>query len=176
VSALQGVLEAAGEEAGIRTDPKLVPAGQLISASRQRNRPQSGRSVRQLASELGIMPGLLHHYREGVAEVRLDAGDALSRNPAAACILVAASTPTPLEAGKTVVRIGLGDGLCHLDHRSGLTLPRGSMGPTSGIRGAEAEGRQSTLVPFDRCALDLTWTPWSPPQEQPAPVFRSCRD
>ena len=68
-------------------------------------------------------------------------------------ILVTATTPTKTGEGKTVVAIGLGQGLEHIGKRSIVTSREPSLGPVFGLKGGAAGGGASQVEPSEKINL-----------------------
>lgn len=109
-----------------------------------------------VASKLGIDPGMLEPYGDSVAKVSLEAAEQRTDQPRAKYVVVSAITPTPLGEGKTTTTVGLGQGLQQLGKRSAIAVRQPSMGPTFGIKGGAAGGGYSQVVPMESLNLHLT--------------------
>lgn len=72
---------------------------------------------------------------------------AQSRPERGKLILVTATTPTRHGEGKTVVSIGLAQGLEHIGHKTIVTSREPSLGPVFGMKGGAAGGGQSQVEP-----------------------------
>ncbi len=68
-------------------------------------------------------------------------------------ILVTATTPTTSGEGKTVVSIGLAQGLERIGHKSILTSREPSLGPVFGMKGGAAGGGLSQVEPSQKINL-----------------------
>jgi len=68
-------------------------------------------------------------------------------------ILVTATTPTVSGEGKTVVSIGLSQGLEHMGLQSIVTLREPSLGPVFGLKGGAAGGGHSQVEPSQKINL-----------------------
>jgi formate--tetrahydrofolate ligase len=68
-------------------------------------------------------------------------------------ILVTATTPTTSGEGKTVVSIGLAQGLERIGHRSIVTSREPSLGPVFGLKGGAAGGGLSQVEPSQKINL-----------------------
>lgn len=111
------------------------------------------RPIEDLAKELGLAP---QHYetigRYG-AKIHLN----LLQDPAFPArgkfILVTATTPTTSGEGKTVVSIGLAQGLSHIGKVSIVTSREPSLGPVFGLKGGAAGGGRSQVEPSQKINL-----------------------
>jgi formate--tetrahydrofolate ligase len=112
--------------------------------------------IADIASQMGIPPGLLEHYGPHVAKVDLAAIAAMGSRPRAKYIVVTAITPTPLGEGKTTTTVGLGQALACIGKQATIAIRQASMGPTFGIKGGAAGGGYSQVVPFENLNLHLT--------------------
>ncbi len=110
----------------------------------------------EIATQMGIDPGLLEPYGNDVAKISLDAVEALADRPRARYVVVTAVTPTPLGEGKTTTTVGLGQALACIGRRATIAIRQPSMGPTFGIKGGAAGGGYSQVVPFESLNLHLT--------------------
>jgi formate--tetrahydrofolate ligase len=119
-------------------------------------RQASLQPLADIAGQMGIEPGLLEPYGEGVAKIKLDAIDALADRPRARYVVVSAITPTPLGEGKTTTTVGLGQAFRHIGKRATIAVRQPSMGPTFGIKGGAAGGGYSQVVPMELLNLHLT--------------------
>ncbi len=109
---------------------------------------QNLKLIRTIADQLGIAEEYLEYYGKYTAKLRLEL---LERGPdrAGRLILVTAVTPTSQGEGKTVVSIGLSQGLHHIGRRAIVTLREPSLGPVFGLKGGATGGGQSQVVPSD---------------------------
>jgi formate--tetrahydrofolate ligase len=105
---------------------------------------------------MGLPPGLLEHYGEYVAKIRLEAVAEVADRPKAKYIVVTAVTPTPLGEGKTTTMLGLGQGFARIGRKGIVAMRQSSMGPTFGIKGGAAGGGYSQAVPANALNLHLT--------------------
>ena len=71
-------------------------------------------------------------------------------------ILVTALTPTPAGEGKTTVSIGLTEGLNKIGKQATVVLREPSLGPVFGIKGGDAGGGYSQVVPMEDINLHFT--------------------
>ena len=112
--------------------------------------------MNEVAAKMGIGPHLLEPYGHDVAKIRLEAIDELADRPKAKYVVVSAITPTPLGEGKTTTTVGLGQALSYIGKQATVAIRQPSMGPTFGIKGGEAGGGYSQVVPMERLNLHLT--------------------
>lgn len=68
-------------------------------------------------------------------------------------IVVTATTPTTSGEGKTVVSIGLAQGLAHIGHRAIVTSREPSLGPVFGMKGGAAGGGRAQVEPSQKINL-----------------------
>ena len=71
-------------------------------------------------------------------------------------ILVTAMTPTPAGEGKTMVSIGLTEGLNKIGKQATVVLREPSLGPVFGIKGGATGGGYSQVVPMEDINLHFT--------------------
>ncbi|MDR3772999.1 MAG: formate--tetrahydrofolate ligase [Terracidiphilus sp.] len=109
--------------------------------------------IQDIAAKLHLAP---HHYETlGAhgAKLRLD----LLADPAfpvrGKFILVTATTPTVSGEGKTVVSIGLAQGLERIGRKSIVTSREPSLGPVFGLKGGAAGGGLSQVEPSQKINL-----------------------
>lgn len=109
--------------------------------------------IQTIAERLGLQP---HHYetvgRYG-AKVHLGLLNDAQFPPRGRLILVTATTPTTSGEGKTVVSIGLAQGLEHIGQRAIVTLREPSLGPVFGLKGGAAGGGRSQVEPSQKINL-----------------------
>jgi formate--tetrahydrofolate ligase len=111
------------------------------------------RSIDEIAEQLGLGP---EHYetigRYG-AKLNLD----LLSDPAfpirGKFILVTATTPTTSGEGKTVVSIGLAEGLAKIGKKAIVTSREPSVGPVFGLKGGAAGGGRAQVEPSQKINL-----------------------
>jgi len=107
--------------------------------------------IRQVADQLEIPDEYLEYYGRYTAKLRLEL---LSRGePRGKLILVTAITPTSHGEGKTVVSIGLTQGLRRLGKRAAATLREPSLGPVFGLKGGATGGGKSQVIPSEMINL-----------------------
>jgi formate--tetrahydrofolate ligase len=107
--------------------------------------------IRAIADKLGIPEDFLEYYGKYTAKLRLemlDRGETKGR-----LILVTAITPTSHGEGKTVVSIGLTQGLQRLGKNAVVTLREPSLGPVFGLKGGATGGGLSQVIPSEMINL-----------------------
>lgn len=107
--------------------------------------------VREIADKLGIPEEDLEYYGKYTAKIRLELLERLE--PRGKLILVTAVTPTSHGEGKTVVSIGLTQGLQRLGKRAMATLREPSLGPVFGLKGGATGGGRSQVLPAEMINL-----------------------
>jgi formate--tetrahydrofolate ligase len=109
--------------------------------------------IQEIASKLGLLP---EHYepigRYG-AKLNLSLLDDPMFPVRGKFILVTATTPTTSGEGKTVVSIGLAQGLEHIGCKSIVTSREPSLGPVFGLKGGAAGGGLSQVEPSQKINL-----------------------
>lgn len=107
--------------------------------------------VREIADRLGVPEEYLEYYGKYTAKVRLELLE--EREPRGKLILVTAVTPTNHGEGKTVVSIGLTQGLVKLGKNAVVTLREPSLGPVFGLKGGATGGGRSSVIPSEMINL-----------------------
>ena len=109
--------------------------------------------IEQIAQKLSLLPAEYEPIGAYGAKLRLNLLD----NPAfpvrGKLIIVTATTPTTSGEGKTVVSIGLAQGLERIGHKSILTSREPSLGPVFGMKGGAAGGGLSQVEPSQKINL-----------------------
>jgi len=109
--------------------------------------------IDEIARKLSLRPDEYETIGTHGAKLKLDLLD----NPAfpvrGKLILVTATTPTTSGEGKTVVSIGLAQGLERIGRRSILTSREPSLGPVFGLKGGAAGGGLSQVEPSQKINL-----------------------
>jgi formate--tetrahydrofolate ligase len=109
--------------------------------------------IQDIARKLSLLPEEYETIGPYGAKISLDLLD----NPAfpvrGKLILVTATTPTTSGEGKTVVSIGLAQGLEHIGQKSILTSREPSLGPVFGMKGGAAGGGLSQVEPSQKINL-----------------------
>jgi formate--tetrahydrofolate ligase len=109
--------------------------------------------IGQIAAKIGLADDDLEPYGRYTAKIRLSRlpGPGVPAN--GKLVLVTAITPTIHGEGKTVVSIGLAQGIEKLGKRSIVTLREPSLGPVFGIKGGATGGGRSQVQPSDKINL-----------------------
>ena len=109
--------------------------------------------IQEIAQKLGLLPDEYETVGPHGAKLRLD----LLSNPAlpvrGKLILVTATTPTTSGEGKTVVSIGLAQGLERIGRKAIVTSREPSLGPVFGVKGGAAGGGLSQVEPSQKINL-----------------------
>jgi formate--tetrahydrofolate ligase len=109
--------------------------------------------IEEIARKLSLLPSEYEPIGAYGAKLKLD----LLENPAFSVrgklIMVTATTPTTSGEGKTVVSIGLAQGLERIGHKSILTSREPSLGPVFGMKGGAAGGGLSQVEPSQKINL-----------------------
>jgi formate--tetrahydrofolate ligase len=106
--------------------------------------------IREIADQLEIPEDALHYYGKYTAKLDLSL---LERPRRGKLILVTAITPTSHGEGKTVVSIGLAQGLSRTGRRAIATLREPSLGPVFGLKGGATGGGRSQVLPAEMINL-----------------------
>ena len=113
--------------------------------------------ITQVAEEAGLLPEEIELYGEYKAKIKLSVLERLADVPDGKYIDVTAITPTPLGEGKTTTTVGLSQALgAHLGQRVFTCIRQPSQGPTFGIKGGDAGGGYSQVIPMEDFNLHLT--------------------
>ena len=109
--------------------------------------------IQDVARKLGLQPEEYETIGSYGAKLKLDLLD----NPAfpvrGKLILVTATTPTTSGEGKTVVSIGLAQGLERIGRKAIVTSREPSLGPVFGLKGGAAGGGRSQVEPSQKINL-----------------------
>ena len=109
--------------------------------------------IEEIARKLSLLPAEYEPLGAYGAKLNLTLLD----NPAfpvrGKLIMVTATTPTTSGEGKTVVSIGLAQGLERIGHKSILTSREPSLGPVFGMKGGAAGGGLSQVEPSQKINL-----------------------
>jgi formate--tetrahydrofolate ligase len=109
--------------------------------------------IDEIARKLSLLPAEYETIGAFGAKLKLELLD----NPAfpvrGKLILVTATTPTTSGEGKTVVSIGLAQGLERIGRKSILTSREPSLGPVFGMKGGAAGGGKSQVEPSQKINL-----------------------
>lgn len=115
--------------------------------------PTSLSFIGEIAGKLGLSPAQYESIGAYGAKLKLD----LLTDPAfpvrGKLILVTATTPTTHGEGKTVVSIGLTQGLERIGRKSIVTSREPSLGPVFGLKGGAAGGGLSQVEPSQKINL-----------------------
>ena len=111
------------------------------------------RPIENIAEQLGLAP---EHY-ETIGRYGAKLNLELLSDPAfpvrGKFILVTATTPTTSGEGKTVVSIGLAEGLARIGRKAIVTSREPSLGPVFGLKGGAAGGGRSQVEPSQKINL-----------------------
>jgi formate--tetrahydrofolate ligase len=110
----------------------------------------------EIAQQIGLTEDDIELYGKYKAKIKLNVLEKLKDRPTGKYIDVTAVTPTPLGEGKTVMNIGLTQGLAKIGKNVISTLREPSMGPVFGIKGGAAGGGYSQVVPMEDINLHFT--------------------
>jgi formate--tetrahydrofolate ligase len=105
--------------------------------------------IREIADQLGIPDEHLNYYGKYTAKLNLSLLSDIDSAPKGKLILVTAITPTKHGEGKTVVSIGLAQGIARCGKKSIATLREPSLGPIFGMKGGATGGGRSTVLPSE---------------------------
>ena len=110
-------------------------------------------SIEEITRKLSLLPDEYEQIGPHGAKLKLS----LLENPAfpvrGKFVLVTATTPTTSGEGKTVVSIGLAQGLERIGHRAIVTSREPSLGPVFGMKGGAAGGGLSQVEPSQQINL-----------------------
>jgi len=109
--------------------------------------------IREIAERLGVSEEYLEYYGKYTAKLRLELLEDLAPSRQGRLILVTAVTPTSAGEGKTVVSIGLTQGLTRLGKKAMVTLREPSLGPVFGLKGGATGGGSSQVIPSEMINL-----------------------
>lgn len=112
--------------------------------------------IAEVAVDLGVPEHAISPYGRHSAKIGLDFIRSASERPDGKLILVTAITPTASGEGKTVVSIGLCDGLNRLGKKAVVCLREPSLGPCFGIKGGATGGGHAQVVPREKINLHFT--------------------
>ncbi len=104
-------------------------------------------SIDTIAQKLGLAPEDYERVGRFGAKLNLDLLDNARFSRQGKLILVTATTPTTSGEGKTVVSIGLAQGLERIGLKSVVTSREPSLGPVFGMKGGAAGGGRSQVEP-----------------------------
>lgn len=112
--------------------------------------------IEEIAKKIGLSRDDLEFYGKYKAKVPLDVLKRFDKNKDGKLILVTAITATKAGEGKTVISIGLCQGMGKLGKKVMLSLRQPSLGPTFGIKGGATGGGYSQVYPM--WDIDLHFT------------------
>lgn len=111
--------------------------------------------IGEIADSLGISRDELELYGKYKAKLPLHLIDE-EKVGRAKLILVSAISPTPSGEGKTVISIGLSQGLNRIGKKATVVLREPSLGPVFGIKGGATGGGYSQVLPMEDINLHFT--------------------
>lgn len=109
--------------------------------------------IQEVAHKLGLMPGAYEALGAYGAKLHLNLLDDPAFPVRGKMILVTATTPTTSGEGKTVVAIGLAQGLERIGRKAIVTSREPSLGPVFGLKGGAAGGGLSQVEPSEKINL-----------------------
>jgi formate--tetrahydrofolate ligase len=109
--------------------------------------------IQEVARKLGLRPEEYETIGSYGAKLRLDLLDNAAFPVRGKLILVTATTPTTSGEGKTVVSIGLAQGLDRIGRKAIVTSREPSLGPVFGLKGGAAGGGKSQVEPSQQINL-----------------------
>ena len=118
-------------------------------------REVSLRKIKEIATGLGIPREEVQNYGRYIAKIPIhliDEEKIRQHN----LILVTAITPTKAGIGKTTVSIGLALGLNKIGKKAVVALREPSLGPCFGMKGGDAGGGYSQVLPMENINLHFT--------------------
>lgn len=111
------------------------------------------RPIVEIAENLGLSPAQYELIGTHGAKLNLDLLTDSAFPIRGKFILVTATTPTTSGEGKTVVSIGLAQGLARIGRKSIVTSREPSLGPVFGLKGGAAGGGLSKVEPSEKINL-----------------------
>lgn len=109
--------------------------------------------IEEVAGKLALSPSQYETIGPYGAKLKLGLLDDPAFPVRGKFILVTATTPTTSGEGKTVVSIGLAQGLEHIGRKSIVTSREPSLGPVFGLKGGAAGGGLSQVEPSQKINL-----------------------
>ena len=109
--------------------------------------------IQEIASRIGLHPEQYEPVGRYGAKLSLDLLSDPAFPPRGNFVLVTATTPTTSGEGKTVVSIGLAQGLARIGRKAIVTSREPSLGPVFGLKGGAAGGGLSQVEPSQRINL-----------------------
>src|SRR5215469_4664129 len=110
-------------------------------------------SIEEIARKLSLLPTEYESMGAHGAKLNLSLLDNPAFPARGNLIVVTATTPTTSGEGKTVVSIGLAQGLERIGRKSILTSREPSLGPVFGMKGGAAGGGLSQVEPSQKINL-----------------------
>ncbi len=114
------------------------------------------KSIKEIASGLGLAEDDLELYGKYKAKISLDTISKVRDNKDGKLVLVTAINPTPAGEGKTTTMIGLSQALNKLGKKSIVAMREPSLGPCFGVKGGAAGGGYAQVVPMEDINLHFT--------------------
>lgn len=112
--------------------------------------------ISKIVEKLKISDEHLDYYGKYIAKLKLSLFSNKHENTTGKLILVTAMTPTQQGEGKTLVSIGLTQGIERLGKSAIVTLREPSLGPLFGIKGGATGAGLSQVVPSEKINLHFT--------------------
>jgi len=109
--------------------------------------------IAAIARKIGIPENDLATFGRYSAKISLASLPAADAPPKGKLILVTGITPTSAGEGKTVISIGLAQGLEKLGKNTIATLREPSLGPVFGVKGGATGGGKSQVLPAEKINL-----------------------
>ncbi len=113
------------------------------------------RPIQEIAAKLGISSDDIEQYGRYKAKLPLSLINE-EKIAQSNLILVSALNPTMTGEGKTMMSIGLSDGLNRIGKKAAVALREPSLGPVFGIKGGAAGGGYSQVIPMTDINLHFT--------------------
>lgn len=110
-------------------------------------------NIRAIADKLNIPEDYLEYYGSYTAKLRLELLSDARFTSKGKLIIVTAITPTSQGEGKTVVSIGLTQGLEQQGKKAIVTLREPSLGPTFGEKGGATGSGKAEVLPSEKINL-----------------------
>lgn len=109
--------------------------------------------IEDIAANLKLKPEHFEPIGRYGAKLNLDLLEDSAFPVRGKLVLVTATTPTTSGEGKTVVSIGLAQGLAHIGKKAIVTLREPSLGPVFGMKGGASGGGRSQVEPAQKINL-----------------------
>ena len=110
--------------------------------------------IKEIASNIGVPDNFIQIYGDYTAKLKLDLLE--KKEKQGKLILVTAITPTMYGEGKTVISIGLSQGINRIGKKSIVTLREPSLGQVFGTKGGATGGGKSKVRPCELINLHFT--------------------